>query len=66
MTREELAERIYKLAAQLRKELEEETATIHQLHPHVQGVQQDWELVADSSPDEQEPEDDWTDPNNIP
>lgn len=55
MTRTELVERIERLIAQLKKEIQaEETATIHQLHPNVRPAP----YAADSSETEPEEGDD--------
>ena len=61
LTREQLAEQIEKLAAQLRKELAEQAATIHQLFPDTPNVRPDVYAADDSETEPEEGDDGYND-----
>lgn len=61
LTREQLAEQIEKLAAQLRKELAEQAATIHQLFPDAPNVRPIPYAADDSETEPEEGDDGYND-----
>lgn len=61
LTREELAEQIEKLAAQLRKELAEQAATIHQMFPDTPDVRHLPYAADDSETEPEEGDDEYND-----